>query len=450
MAGAGRVRPRRPGHRVGWCQTRPLPPRHLRLIDLDMNQVLGTGSGIEGLRVVQITALGISAKSFLIEHFRRLREAGAEVTLICTGDADARVAAERGGIRLIPVAIRQDTAPLADLVSLIQLWRLFRRLRPDVLHAHMAKAGLLGALAGRLAGVPVRIYHNHGLAMLSAHGARRHVLRAIDWLTNRLATHALFCSCSTRNAGIDTGTVMPERSRVLGGGTISGVNVEVFKPAGTGHLRAAQRQAWGIEEETIVVGFVGRLVAHKGIETLIDAWRQLGPAVRSRACLILAGGQAYSEPKMGAIVEAALSEDIGVKAVGWVDDMVGCYSGMDLLVLPSWHEGFPYSILEAQCMGLPVIATRATGNLDAVIHERTGLLVPLRDASALAQAIARLIRSSEDRQQLGEGGRRRILEEFTQDRVLQHMLDFYQSEVAASRLAATSAGAVTHSPREKR
>jgi glycosyltransferase involved in cell wall biosynthesis len=293
----------------------------------------------------------------------------------------------------------------------------------------MAKAGLVGGLAAYLAGVPVRIYHNHGLAMLSSHGLRRQLLRATDWLTNRFATHALFCSESTRDEGIAAGVVVPEKSGVLGQGTISGVNVSRFKPDATGKRRARQRNAWGVDEGTVVVGFVGRLVPHKGIETLIDAWRQLGPAVHRRACLVLAGGTVYSEPRMREIVEHAVNDGIGIMTVGWVEDMVACYGGMDLLVLPSWHEGFPYSILEAQCMGLPVITTRATGNLDAVVHEVTGISVPLKDAVALATAMTRLIDSAEDRQRLGEQGRRRILEEFTQEKVLGHMLDFYKTEV---------------------
>lgn len=385
---------------------------------------------IAGLRIVQVTSLGISAKSFLIGHFRKLREAGADVVLVCSDDPDAGAAAAAAGIRHIPVNIAPHIAPLADVRSVYRLWRLFRRLRPEVVHAHMAKAGLLGVIAGRLAGVPVRIYHNHGFAMLSSRGLKRRMLRATDWLTGRLATHALFCSESTRLAGIEAGVVVPERSRVLGKGTISGVDVEKFSPSVIGSAREDQRRAWGVAEGTVVVGFVGRLVAHKGIATLINAWRRLEPAVRARASLILAGGDAWSEPDIRGLVEDAIREDIGVKSLGWVEDMVACYRGMDLLVLPSWHEGFPYGIIEAQSMGLPVVATHATGNVDAVQHEITGLLVPVKDSAALAEALSRLICSPEERRRLGEAGRRRILDEFTQDKVLQHMITFYEEHVA--------------------
>ncbi len=386
-------------------------------------------ANIGDLRIVQLTTLGLSAKAFLIEHFKRLRDHGAEVILVCSDDAEGKAAADAAGIRHVPIKIEQYTSPLSDLISLFRLWRLFRRFRPDVVHAHMTKAGLLGITAGWLAGVRVRINHNHGLALTSAHGLRLHILRATEWLTNRLATHVLFVGDSTRHAAIEFGVAVPGRSQVLGRGTISGVDVKKFAPDPTGQHRREQRQAWGVTESTVVVGYVGRLLAEKGIETLIDAWQQLDAAARDQACLLLVGGTTHSEPKMRSIVEEALRDNIGVKTLGWVEDMAACYNGMDMLVLPSWREGFPYGIVEAQSMELPIVTTHATGCIDAVQHEETGLLVPVRDASALAEALSRLICSPEDRLRLGTRGRQRILDDFTQDRVMANMIAFYEEQV---------------------
>ncbi len=389
-----------------------------------------TNATIEGLRVLQITTLGISAKSFLIEHFKRLRARGADVTLVCSDDADGNVAAQAAGIRYTPINIEQQIAPFADLLTLFKLWRLFRRVRPDVVHAHMTKAALLGITAGWFAGVRVRIYHNHGLALFSARGLRRRILFVADRITHRLATHSLFCSESTRDEAIKAGVVESKRARILGEGTISGVDVEKFRPYEDGIVRAQQRQAWGVSEDTIVVGFVGRLLVEKGIAELIDAWRRIAPEVRDRARLIMIGGGVRGEPEMQAIVEHAVAENLGVQTLGWVEHMPDCYAAMDILVLPSWREGFPYSIIEAQATGVPVLATHTTGNVDAVQHDTTGLLVPVRDPVALSGAITRLICDPQERQRLGEQGRQRILDEFTQDKVLQHMITFYEEEVS--------------------
>lgn len=387
-------------------------------------------STITGLRIVQLTTLGISAKSFLVEHFKLLRSSGAEVTLVCSDDADGKAASQAADTQYIPVNIKQHIAPLSDLISLLKLWRLFRTLRPNVVHAHMTKAGLLGIIASGMSGVQVRIYHNHGLTLTSAQGLRRILLLATEWLTNRFATHVLFCSESTRTAAIESGVAVAERSQVLGSGTISGVDVEKFTPDRTGRVRHDQRLAWCVNEDTVVVGYVGRLVAHKGIEALIDAWRLLDVAVRDRCCLLLVGGNAHSESRILAIVNDALRDNIGVKTIGWIEDMVGCYSGMDMLVMPSWREGFPYGIVEAQSMELPIVTTHATGNVDAVQHENTGLLVPIKNPVALAGALSRLISSPNERKRLGEHGRQRIIAEFTQGKVLQDMLTFYEEQVA--------------------
>lgn len=376
------------------------------------------------MRIVQVTALGLSARCFLGEHFRALTRQGYEVILVCSDDQDANAVANQTGIRFIPINVKQNTSPLSDLVSLWRMTRLLKRLNPALVHAHMSKAGLMGSLAAWLSGVPVRVYHNHGMAMLSSRGARRLLLKCVEWATNRLATHVVFCGESTRAAALDAAVALSQKTRVLGDGTISGVDTARFAPDPTGRRREVQREAWGVEAQKVVVGFVGRIVPHKGVATLLEAWRKLDPATRQRACLVMLGG--FGHPGLERMVAAAEAEDIGLRNIGWCEDMVSAYEAMDLLVLPSWHEGFPYSLLEAQCMGLPVIASRATGNVDAVQHERTGLLTPVRDAGALAEAMTRLIHSDQDRSRLGAAARGRVLERFSQDLVLANMLAFYE------------------------
>lgn len=390
----------------------------------------GSQSGLSGLRIVQVTALGITAQSFLVGHFKKLKEAGAGVTLVASDDAEARRASSTAGIHFEPVSIRPDFTPFRDVISVWRLWRLFRRLRPNVVHAHMSKGALLAILAGRLAGVPVRIYHNHGLALLCAHGIKRRILRMTEWMTNRLATHSLFISPSTRRAAIDAGVATADRSQVLGAGSISGVDVAKFAPDADAAARSNQRRIWGIADDTVIVGYVGRLLVEKGIEALIEAWRSLDPAVRSHACLVLVGGNVLSEPAMQRLVDGAAKETMSVKSIDWTENLTSCYSAMDVLVLPSWREGFGNCIIEAQSMAIPVITTTASGCIDAVQHDVTGLQVPVNDAAALADAMSRLIRSAEERSRLGKQGRQRMLDEFAEDKVLENMLTFYRQQIA--------------------
>jgi glycosyltransferase involved in cell wall biosynthesis len=377
--------------------------------------------------VVQMTALGVSARCFLGPHFHALKDAGYRPVLMSADDTDARQIAAAWGIAFEPIPIKQHIAPLSDLACLYRVWITFRRLQPRVVHAHMSKAGFLGMIGARLAGVSVRVYHSHGMAAFSSNGPRRWLLSLVEKTSCRLATTVLFCSPSTLQAATELGLIPESRGRVLGHGTISGVDPNRFSPEARHRNRAAVRSAWGVDHTNVVVGFVGRIVPHKGIVTLIAAWRCLEPAVRERAQLALFG--VYRDESMRELVEDSLAGGIHVAWYGWQEDMPAVYSGLDLLVLPSWHEGFPYSVLEAQCMGLPVIATRVTGTMDAVTNEETGLLVPVGDPHALAKAIGRMIVSPDLREKYGAAARERVLRHFTQEHVTDLHMRFYH-EVA--------------------
>lgn len=375
--------------------------------------------------VFHVTSLGVTARLFLAPHFRRLRHAGLSVTLVCSDDAETRRWCGEVGVAFQAVPIRQNISPISDLRATAHLWTLLKRERPRVVHTHMSKAGLIGLLAARLAGVPIRIYHNHGMAMLGSSGLRRLMLRTVEWANSRLATHVLFCGASTRDAALQYGVTTAERATVLGEGSIAGIDVERFSPGFGRKSRDEQRREWDVPEDRVVAGFVGRLVPHKGIALLLQAWRLLPEDVRNSAVLVLIGG--LGDAGLTEQVRAAERDGIGVRYPGWSADMASCYAAFDLLVLPSFYEGLPYSALEAQSMELPVICTAVTGNVDAVVDGETGVHVPPGDAAALSAAIASLVRSPERRADLGRRGRARVVRDFRQERVVQQMLEFYEA-----------------------
>lgn len=375
--------------------------------------------------VLHVTSLGLTARLFLAPHFRQLRHQGVSVTLACSSDADTQQWCDALGVGYRPVPIRQDVSPLSDIRAVVRLWGILRRERPRIVHAHMSKAGLVGLLAARLANVPVRVYHNHGLAMLGSRALRKWVLRAVEGANSRLATHLLFCGESTREAAVRHGIATAGRAMVLGEGSICGIDVDTYSPARRAALRKTQRQRWEIPDRQVVVGFVGRIVPHKGIATLLEAWRDLPADARQTATLVIIGGR--GDDTLTDQVRKAELDGTGVRYFGWTDDIVSCYAGIDVLVLPSWYEGLPYSALEAQSMGLPVVCTQVTGNIDAVIDGETGVHVPAGDAGRLAAAIAQLVRSPEQREQLGLRGRARIERSFRQQDVVRRMVEFYEA-----------------------
>jgi glycosyltransferase involved in cell wall biosynthesis len=374
--------------------------------------------------VVHVCTIGIVPRLFLIDHFRRQRVAGFEVVLMCCEDQDSRFAAEASGARLIPVGIKQGFAPLSDLLALFRLWRTLRVLRPAIVDSHCTKAGFIGALASRLARVPIRIYHNHGMVLLSATGMTRAVFRFVESVACKLSTRVIYVAPSNMEDAIALGVCGRDKASVLGPGTISGVDPAKFDPGKNAARGLELRRSAGVPDGAWLCGFVGRIVPHKGIETILAAWRLLPPEILANAYLCIFGG--LGVPRMYALVEAAAAQaNLHVKYMGFSHEMPAWYSNMTLLVQPSWHEGWGYNVLESACSGVPAIGTRISATVDAILDGKTGLLVPVKDPKTLALAIERLLIDRELRRRLGDAARERALREFSQDTISPLLLDEY-------------------------
>lgn len=324
----------------------------------------------------------------------------------------------REGIDVHAVKMTRTITPLRDLVTLYRLWRLLRRLRPTIVDAHTPKGGLLGMTAAWLAGVPVRVYHVHGLPVLMAGPIKRALLRRSDRVAGRLAHRVVCVSHSIRRAALAARLFPPEKTRVLARGTVNGLDAAVrFNPALVG-LAAGQevRARLGIPGDARVLGFIGRVVRFKGVVELAEAWRELRH--RYPDLHLIVAGPFESKDPMPADVKAGLAGDPRAHLVeGWVEDTSRYYAALDVLALPSHREGFPYSLLEAAAMGLPVVSTTAPGCVDAVVDGVTGTLVPPFDAGALAAAVAAYLDDPCLRHEHGDAGRERIVRDFGQPEV---------------------------------
>jgi len=394
-----------------------------------------SGMAREGgkIRVVHVTSLGATARVFLSEHFRFLRNAGFEVTLTCSDDEDAEYCVQATGVHFAPVVIKQHIAPVSDFTSLFRLWWLFRRLRPAIVDSHMSKAGLIGSLAGWLARVPIRIYHNHGMALLSSKGWKYWLLRLSELIACKCATEVIFVSPSNMEDATNIGICPEKKAVVLGPGTICGVDTDKFDRQKASPRGAKLRQEAGIPEESWLVGFVGRIVPHKGIETILEAWRLLPADIRSNAYLCIFGG--LGERRMYFLVEQAVSDpSLHVKYMGFSNDLPGWYSTMTLLAQPSWHEGWGYNVLEAACNAVPAVGTRISATVDAILDGKTGLLVPVKDPQSMSKAITMLLKDDNLRQHLGQTARERTINEFSKDKICPLLIQEYQRLLARKRL----------------
>jgi glycosyltransferase involved in cell wall biosynthesis len=360
------------------------------------------------MKVVYITTVAESLR-FLRGHVRFLRSRGVDVTLVSSPSPLLESIANELGASAHGVRMERRITPLRDLIAIWQLIRCFRRLRPDVVHVHTPKAGLLGLVAASLSGVPVRLYHIHGLPLLTARRIKRRVLSLCDSIACRLA-HQVFCvSYSIKSVVHQERICSSAKTQVLVNGTIDGIDaIHQFNPSRfSAEDRLELRKSIGLEERDLIVG---RIVKEKGIDELLAAFKRL--SIEWNHLRLLVVGSQESHLPLSAKSMAMFHEDVRIHTLPFVEDPAPYFAVMDVLALPTYREGFGLVAAEAAAMEVPVVATRIPGCVDAVCDGQTGTLVPPRDSSALAAALAHYLRSIELRRSHGLAGRMRVLRDF--------------------------------------
>jgi glycosyltransferase involved in cell wall biosynthesis len=320
------------------------------------------------------------------------------------------------GIPFVEVPMEQEISPLRDLASLWHLYRIVRALRPAVSNVGTPKAGLLGGLAAWLNRVPCRIYTLHGLRFETTKGLKRQILIFAERLACFFAHRVICVSRSVREKAIACGLASPKRMVVLGPGSCNGVDASRFAATPELMRRAAElRSQLGIPGDAPVVAFVGRLTRDKGIPELMEAFLRLDdqfPDLR----LLLVGCFQNGDP-LPADTRRSLETHPRVIFAGAVQDTAAYYAIADVVALPSHREGLPMVILEAYAAGRPVVGASATGIVSIVSDGETGLLFPVGDVPALANALAKLIADKTLAGKLGRAGQARVKREFQQERI---------------------------------
>jgi glycosyltransferase involved in cell wall biosynthesis len=383
--------------------------------------------------VAHVTTVPFELPLFLSGQASFIRRSGFDVHAIASPGDDLPTFAAREGVHVHGVPMTRKITPLQDLVSLGRLVRLLRTIHPKIVHSHSPKGGLLGMLAARLVGAPVRIYHIRGLPFTTATGVRRRLLTWSERASCALATRVLAVSHSMRRIAIAESLCPEGKIKVLHCASGNGVDAtRRFKLQGDAE-RLAFREECTIPAESLVIGFVGRLCLDKGIAELAIAWRALRDA-EPRACLLLVGS-VDEKDGLPADVLAALRADPRVHFTGEIRDTPRAYAAMDVVALPSYREGFPNVALEAAAMALPVVSTTVPGCVDAVEDGVTGTLVPPCDASALATALRRYLGDSELRRAHGAAGRARALKDYRPEDVWQAIAMEYGALLARAGIA---------------
>ena len=367
------------------------------------------------IRLVHITTVP-GTLNFLDGQVGYLKQHGFDVHAVSSPGPALEAFGRRADVATHGLEMPRQVTPGRDLLAVSRLALLLRRLRPHIMDAHTPKGGLLGMLAASTARVPVRVYHMHGLPYTTATGVLRGLLQSTEWVSCRLAHQVVSVSPSVRDIAVTDGICPASHVVVLGTGTIAGVDAERrFNPTQSPESGARIRRQLEIPPLAFVLGFVGRIVADKGVVELVEAWEALKQELPDLHLLVV--GPFDVRDALSPLVIERMKADPRIHLTGPQEDMSPFYQAMDLVVQPTYREGFPTVVLEAAAMALPIVTTRVAGCVDAVVDDVTGTMVPPRDSAALVAAIRRYLHDPDLRRRHGSAARQRVLRDFRPERV---------------------------------
>ncbi|MDP9420536.1 MAG: glycosyltransferase family 4 protein [Actinomycetota bacterium] len=381
-------------------------------------------------RLVHLTTTDMSLSLLLGPQLRAFAEAGYEVIGVSSTGPFVPELTE-AGIRHVPLAnATRANSPGRDARALAELQSLLRRLRPAIVHTHNPKPGIYGRLAAAAAGVPGIVNTVHGLYALPED---RWTKRALVYGLERLAALCSHVELVQNPEDVEVLArlgVPRSKLQLLGNGIDLARFDRTTVPAG----RVEQlRREIGAGPDDVVCGAVGRLVWEKGYAAVFEA----AAAVRRRlphARFVVVGPS--DRDKSDALSDDDLArarEQAGIVFLGMRKDLTELYAAMDIYVLASHREGFPRSAMEAAALGLPIVATDIRGCRQVVDSGTTGLLVPPRDARALADAVTTLVTDADLRRRMGRAAAGKARREFDQQRIIDITLEVYRQILHGER-----------------
>lgn len=373
------------------------------------------------IKICFVVSVPGTAHSFLKDHIAALSK-DYDIYLACNLENPNEV---KGlaikGFHSFP--IERKISLISDIKALHDLTTYFKRMKFDAVHSVTPKAGLVTALAARLAGIKHRIHIFTGQVWATRTGLMKHLLKSADKLISLSDNQILVDGESQRQFLISEGVVSEKKSRVLGAGSICGANTARFNP--DTQIRKQQRASMNIPENKVVYTFMGRLNRDKGIFELFEAFNELIKTFPDAFLLILGWDEEGCMAMMNKYTNLRSGENYLFYGPTSVPHL--SLQASDVFCLPSYREGFGMSVIEASCLGLPVICSDAYGLADTMVDNETGLRCRVADVPTLLNAMQYFYIRPDERIRMGENGRKRVLELFRGEIIVNAWCDFYKS-----------------------
>lgn len=379
-------------------------------------------------KLIRITTVPISLKILLQDQLRFMNQF-FEVIAVSSKGKELDEVENTEGVRTIELEMSREITPLKDLLSLLKMIRLLYKEKPQIVHTHTPKAGIVGMLAAWITRVPHRLHTVAGLPVMEAEGKKKKILLWVEKITYACATHVYPNSLGLKRYILEQKLTPENKLKVIGYGSSNGIDTTYFDRTPEVMRKSKEIKEHHRLENNIVFCFVGRVVKDKGIDELLYAFDKLSNEV-DHVRLMIVGKMEENLDPISSESYAILSNNKHIIQAGFQKDIRPYLASSDIFVLPTYREGFPNVVLQAASMGLPCIVTDINGCNEIVTDRENGLLIPPKNEDALYGAMKSIVQDKKMIAKFGSNSRDDIIRKYERRQFFQFLLDEYNEVLA--------------------
>ena len=331
------------------------------------------------------------------------------------------------GVNTVSISMTRKITPVKDFIALVKLYGVLKTEKPDIVHTHTPKAGLIGMLASWLARVPNRLHTIAGLPVMEASGFKRDILLLVEKITYACATKVYPNSKGLKDFVLSQGLIKASKLKIIGNGSSNGINTSHFNKANFKELELVElKGSLNLNDNDFIYVFVGRLVTDKGINELVSVFSKLSKDNKNVKLLLVGGLETELDPLQSSTLNQ-IATNKQILSVGFQKDVRPYFAISNILVFPSYREGFPNVVMQAGAMGLASIVTNINGCNEIIKNEYNGLIVPPKDTKRLREKMLLVLRDSKKLDFLCHNARTAIVDRYNQDYIWNELIKEYKA-----------------------
>lgn len=378
-------------------------------------------------KLIRITTVPQSLRGLLRGQLKFMTQNGFEVVGVSSPGEALQDVEKNEGIRVVPLEMTRTISPFKDLKAVYQLYKLFKKEKPTIVHTHTPKAGTLGMLAAKLAGIPHRLHTVAGLPLLVAKGKKRKLLDLVEKQTYSWATKVYPNSFGLKEIILNNKYTTDSKLKVIGKGSSNGIDTTHFNPEQISEEQKKQlRNRIGIKSNDFVFVFVGRIVKDKGINELIASFNQINKQYKDTKLVLVGSFERHLDP-LKSETEEIIETNSDIITVGYQTDVRPFFAIADVFTFPSYREGFPNVLMQSCAMGIASIATDINGCNEIVEDGFNGIIIPPQNQEKLQEKMLYLLQNKDIRENIAKNSRKEIIANYEREYVWNEILNEYQS-----------------------